>query len=307
MTLRPLLRTVAASADDLPPLSRLAGRLEPEVYRRFVAAARAATEDIDLDALEQAILSGDPYAIDTASRAIQMNSRLAPELKVDLLRGFLLGAEYAYTNLEASGITGVSFDLVNPLAVQWAETVGAARITEVGNETILAIRELVTQAASGQMDAYKLARVIKNDNLVGLHSRQLNAVENFRLTLEADGTLTDAMIDRRVARYADAQLRFRAQMIARTETMTASSEGQRGLWASAIQQGQLNPNAVRREWLIARIEGLCLNCEAFEGQTAPIGGEYVAQSGGGVPSSKGPPLHPNCKCSEGIVLASEAS
>jgi len=302
MAFRPMLRAVAAAADDLPPLSRLAGRLEPEVYRRFVAAARAATEDINLEDLERAILSGDPFAIDTASRAIQMNSRLAPELKVDLLRGFLLGAEYAYTNLEASGITGVSFDLINPLAVQWAETVGAARITEVGNETILAIRELVTQAASGQMDAYKLARVIKNDNLVGLHSRQLNAVENFRLTLEADGTLTDAVIDRRVARYADAQLRFRAQMIARTETMNASSSGQRGLWDSAVQQGQLNPNAVVRSWIVASDERLCDICEALGETTAPIGGQYAA-AGVRLP---GPPAHPNCRCSEGIVMAEES-
>jgi hypothetical protein len=85
----------------------------------------------------------------------------------------------------------------------------------------------------------------------------------------------------------------RAQTIARTEAMDAANEGQRQSWAEAVDAGLL-PKDARRVWIAA--EGPCPECEDLDGEAADMDGEYPA--GGG----DGPPLHPNCRCTEGLDL-----
>lgn len=82
----------------------------------------------------------------------------------------------------------------------------------------------------------------------------------------------------------------RADMIARTEIMAAVSEGQREAWAQAVDMGLLSGKE-RRVWIT--VAGACPECEALEGTTAKLGGTYKN-------GAEGPPLHPNCRCTEGI-------
>jgi hypothetical protein len=83
----------------------------------------------------------------------------------------------------------------------------------------------------------------------------------------------------------------RAEMIARTEIMTAANEGQRQAWGQAVDEGLLSPDS-QRVWIAT--DGCCDECDALDGQTADLDGEYED----GV---DGPPLHPNCRCTEGIT------
>jgi len=83
----------------------------------------------------------------------------------------------------------------------------------------------------------------------------------------------------------------RARMITRTESMRAVSEGQRQAWGQAKDNGLLSGDETR-VWIITPYEA-CPECEALDGQEAPLDGTYP----GGI---EGPPLHPNCRCTEGI-------
>jgi hypothetical protein len=83
----------------------------------------------------------------------------------------------------------------------------------------------------------------------------------------------------------------RADLIARTEVMTAVNEGQRQSWDQAVDEGWLADDA-ERVW-IATI-GACPLCDDLDGTRAPLGGVYDGDV-------SGPPLHPNCRCTEGIV------
>ena len=85
----------------------------------------------------------------------------------------------------------------------------------------------------------------------------------------------------------------RAELIARTETMMAANEGQRQAWQQAITKGLLSDRA-RRVWISTEDQRICPQCEALDGQKADMDGEYP----GGV---SGPPVHPNCRCTEGIA------
>lgn len=86
----------------------------------------------------------------------------------------------------------------------------------------------------------------------------------------------------------------RAEMIARTETMLAANEGQRQAWQQAIDDGLL-PEGMQRVWIAT--ESACVECDALDGEQINLDEQYSGNGG------DGPPLHPLCRCTEGIVNA----
>jgi len=85
----------------------------------------------------------------------------------------------------------------------------------------------------------------------------------------------------------------RADLIARTEVMTAANEGQREAWNQASTNGLLSGDE-QVAWIATDINP-CPECEELDGATRDLDGEYPD------PGGDGPPLHPNCRCTEGIV------
>lgn len=89
----------------------------------------------------------------------------------------------------------------------------------------------------------------------------------------------------------------RADMIARTELMRASNEGQRQAWSQAVDDGLLTGDE-RKTWIATEV-GACDECDALDGETTDLDGEYPGEGG------EGPPLHPRCRCTEGIVYGEQ--
>lgn len=85
----------------------------------------------------------------------------------------------------------------------------------------------------------------------------------------------------------------RADRIARHETMTAVSEGQREAWDQAIDEGYLTGDE-KRVWIAVGDGKVCSICEDLDETEADLNGEYE----GGIP---GPPAHVSCRCTEGLV------
>lgn len=86
----------------------------------------------------------------------------------------------------------------------------------------------------------------------------------------------------------------RAVRIARNETMTAANEGQRQAWDQAVEEGLLTGDE-RRVWIATDDSLVCPICDALDGEVADLDGEYPGDGG------DGPPAHPLCRCTEGIV------
>lgn len=86
----------------------------------------------------------------------------------------------------------------------------------------------------------------------------------------------------------------RAELIARTETMTAANAGQRLGWEQAVDEGLLSGDE-RRTWIATGDESTCPICSDLDGTTAKLDGEYPD------PGGEGPPAHPRCRCTEGII------
>ena len=82
-------------------------------------------------------------------------------------------------------------------------------------------------------------------------------------------------------------LKQRAELIARTEIITASRKGNQELWQQAREQGLIGPEAVQK-WNANA--GACDECAVLDGETAPLGEPFPG-------GSYGPTLHPACRCS----------
>lgn len=87
----------------------------------------------------------------------------------------------------------------------------------------------------------------------------------------------------------------RADLIADTETMDAANSGQREAWDQAVDEGLLTGDE-QRVWITTDDDALCDDCDSMDGETADMDGEYSNGAG------DGPPLHPLCRCTEGIEL-----
>jgi len=136
--------------------------------------------------------------------------------------------------------------------------------------------------------------------IVGLTSRQAQAVTNFRAGLMADG-IEGALLDKRVGKYAAAQLRYRGTMIARTETLTASNAGQSELWLQA-RDGGLLPSDQKRSWILTPDERLCVvTCEPMEEAEVGIEEPWTLPDGRTVMIPQ--QAHPDCRCGQSLVIA----
>jgi hypothetical protein len=70
--------------------------------------------------------------------------------------------------------------------------------------------------------------------------------------------------------------------------MRASNEGQKQLWDQAREKGLLTGEE-KKVWMTA---DPCPICADLEGQTVPLSEDF---------SIGGPPAHPNCRCTTGLV------
>lgn len=105
-----------------------------------------------------------------------------------------------------------------------------------------------------------------------------------------DGDLED-LYDKILSEVGDED---RADLIARTETMTAANEGQRQSWDQATEAGLLTGDE-KRVWIATDDERVCPICDELDGETTDLDGEYPGDGG------DGPPAHPDCRCTEGIA------
>jgi len=89
----------------------------------------------------------------------------------------------------------------------------------------------------------------------------------------------------------------RAQLIAETETMAASNAGVQEAWDQAVEEGLLTGNE-QQVWIVTPDDVLCPICEALDGETAPLDGQFEAEG----ESYDGPPAHPRCRCTIGLQI-----
>lgn len=290
----------------------MADRLEPRLQKRFLAAVAKLQGQIDLDTLIAEIEARNLPAIIAATGIEQLADEFS--LHTNLLMAASAAGTIASEYLKAAGIP-YPWESVNADAVAWARAYSGQRITAISAESLDAVRAIVESAFTRPdfwtppagvtipegwtmtgMSPRQAAQQIRA--VVGLNQPQAQAVLHARLDMWADG-VDPAVIDRDTAAFARGFLNLRAETIARTEIMAASNKGQRLLWDGAQRAGLLDASRTEREWVWGGGENSCQVCEYMNGKRAPLDGEYR----GDYPD--GPPGHPRCRCTEGLVFKGE--
>jgi hypothetical protein len=114
-------------------------------------------------------------------------------------------------------------------------------------------------------------------------------------SMEQKKALTPEQIDKMVNAYARKYRKYRAETIARTESMRALNMGIQEGWRQAVNDGKIVEDLVRRFWKVASDERTCPVCKPIP--KLNLGGVKL-----GMPfiTSEGavflPPMHPDCRC-----------
>lgn len=133
------------------------------------------------------------------------------------------------------------------------------------------------------------------DGILERRLRDFRHDKQLARALETGKALTPAQVDKMVDGYARKYRKYRAETIARTESMRALNIGVQEGWRQAVQDGKIVEALVRRTWKVASDERLCEVC-------SPVPKLNPKGVGLGQPftTPKGPvmlpPLHPSCRC-----------
>lgn len=293
--------------DDLwQQLLALAEDGEPSTRKKFIAAIAKLRDDVDVSAIEDALARGDVAAVidavpwDDLHEALKEIEAALEEVRA---KAFEVSRGAAEPSLDPHqlaihlgdravltiGWRHVSADVLAAIRARTGD-----RIVQITDETRAAIRQLVERAFTAGEHARSMIPAIRET--IGLTTRQERTVARYAASLR-DGTRPADRVDRMVTRYRTKLVKYRAELIARTETLQAMNDGQRASWSTLVERGLLDPNRFEREWLaIVPNDGrTCPVCEGLDEARAPIGGQYEGDGG------NGPPQHPDCRCTEKVV------
>lgn len=165
-------------------------------------------------------------------------------------------------------------------------------LTTLTSQEVEAVRQLLETSFSQGIAPLEIAAQIKN--AIGLTPEYLQAISRYSRNL----TVPDARRELLTERYRNKLLRYRAETIARTETIRAANIGQLRSWRTAADQGLLPANRTRRLWIITPDDKLCGRCLSLRDTTTTLSGVYRV----GSLYVTTPPAHPRCRCAMGLVF-----
>lgn len=283
-----------AKGDDRSDLERLLDAQEPAVKRLFLELVDDIRDELTVRRIRKAIEEG---RMSDAMRRATEYARLGEGVG-DASR---IGAVQTAQSLR---------DIDKQIAFDASGEHYAARIRAQRLELTGRVSEQQRQTIAGSLqrglalreNPIAIARRFRDS--IGLSPRQDIAVENYRRALETgDRAALERMlrdrrydpsvrrmletgealgkerIDRMVERYRQRQLKWRAEMIARTEVLRALHEGQEEMLLQAIGQGRIDPASVVRIWH-TRVDGReRASHRAMSGQTRALGEAFESGYG----------------------------
>lgn len=263
-----------ARRDDTREIERLLEQTEgakAAISKEFMAAIKALAGKIDVRAIADLLRAGD---IDGAIRSVtaaQIAAGMAP-IAETLTRQAIAAAQGAAATIPALERAEFVFSSTNPQANRFLHAYAMDKIRELTTETRAAVRQIVTQGVAAGQNPMTTAIDVRER--IGLTQRQAQAVANYRRLLVDDPRealqrvlrnrryddkvlaaianakpMPAALIDKMVKEYGMRMLRYRSEVIARTESLRAVNAGNQLAWQQAVDEGKVPASAVRRKWV----------------------------------------------------------
>lgn len=289
-------------ADAIDPADRIENLLdaaEPRIARAFRAAIADLGTNLDLAELERLLINGD------VEGAMRLTQSVAERLGEASTITFVTAGQDTARFLNGLDLGTVLFSQINVRAVNAMQVNSLRLINEFTNEQRAATRLALLDGIARGLNPRDQARAFRDS--IGLTEKQQAAVINYRRLLEGDAadqreaatralaTKTDqksakaaarrgapldpAHIDRMVDRYAKRYVKYRSEVIGRTEALRAVHQGVEEGYQQAIEAGKIDPNALERTWDSSKDSRVRLTHKALNGQRRKWGGTWQTVNG----------------------------
>jgi hypothetical protein len=268
-----VLRKMTAS-DAVAVFLRAAEGMDPKIASAFIAAIEQIRTRVPAEQIARMIERRDFVSLENAFSGHFSSTEWKP-YGAAVEQAVLAGVKA--TSDTQGVVNGAQEDFqiavgLNPRLEQFAITLTSTRIREIDQTTRDTIRQVLQRGLTAGDDPFAIARQIRSS--IGLTRRQEAAVSNYERMLRAldpealdrklrdrrsdgtverairaDKTLTEAQIRSLVDRYRDRYVKYRANVIARTESIRAVQGAQWELFQDMINKGQIDARQVRRTWI----------------------------------------------------------
>lgn len=264
-----ITRLIQKQEDPASRLETLINQAEPRIRDSFLRAVQSVRSQRSLTELIRLLEAGQlEEALDLIE---EIPALLATQVSFTLVTSGEDTAELIARVLNRP----VSFDQTNTRAVNIMQNNRLRLIREFSTEQRNATRQALVDGIARGMNPRQQARAFRDS--IGLTTRQLQAVQRYRSLLEmnsrqvldrqlrdrrfdrtvqraidTDTPLTTQQIDRMVERYQERYLRYRSEVIARTEALRSVHQGSEEMYQQAFDAGTLDPGALVRTWVTAR-------------------------------------------------------
>lgn len=278
-------------------LDRMARGTESEVRGEFVHVWRVMQEQYaDIALFTRALTERRSNLIQEDLPWQGLVNALYVEYHRILLRLFERGGEAQFRALVGKADRPSAFDIRHPEAERWARVYAGELVNGLTRETRKAMAEAIAEFIRLQIPPAEGARMLRQ--MLGLTPQYSRAVVNFQQALRLKGYSAD-YIQAKADEYSRRLLNHRARTVARTETLRALQEGQRQSFTQAVEQGVLQPNRTRRQWVTAADERTCAICAPMDGALTTLTEPWMTDIG---PVQTPTDTHPQCRCTVVLVF-----
>jgi len=255
-----------ATIDPEDRIARLIAQGETTIAAQFAAALAVVRNSVDLDDLAMLIAQA------RFEEAFAIVGRAAAQLGSAWTDTYVLGARSTagFLNTEVADVV-VSFDQTNTRAVRAMQQNQLRLIREFTEQQRRATNQALQRGMTAGINPRDQARLFRDS--IGLTAKQEEWVANYRRNLNQldrralnralrdrrmDGIiqraiengqpLPEAKIDKLVEKYRERMLKYRSEVIARTESLRSTHAGVREMYDQAIESGDLDPRQIMHIW-----------------------------------------------------------
>lgn len=282
-----------------------------------------------IDAIESRLLAGDYAGI---VREVESAARTFAAATHD---GYIKGGRASSQWLDKQPALKdklVRFDVTNDRAVYQARQNEIELVRGLTRETRETVQSIIIDGTRESLNPRVIARDIKAS--IGLTPSQDKAVRNYRRALENGdwsnalsrelssgqgdrtirriqrdgGSLTEKQIESLTERYRQNALKWRAETIARTETLANVHAGLDAGYQQAIERGDIEAGQLVKEWIHASRGKSRPDHVAMNGKTVRFDELFEMPDGSrmkhpGDPAG-GAKNRANCRCTVSVTIAS---
>jgi hypothetical protein len=258
-------------------IEEIAKRFEPKIRNALLSAFVELKDDISIGDLSTAIRTRGITGAYQYLADLPIEGVIEKNIVDDLNNAIAESGRFTIGVIPAAAKTGIPFryNLLNPQTVDFINRYEFSLIQKVGANTRQAIRNTLEADQIAGVNPISSARNFRST--LGLTPKQEQAVRNYQDNLEnldrdalnrklrdrrfdrsvlsaidSDTPLSKTQINRFTDRYRERFIKYRAEVIARTESLRATSIGEYTSLLQGVNEGSINRDKVRRFWIFTR-------------------------------------------------------